>query len=57
MKKDARLQIRLPQNLKKRLQEYVDRHHTDLSSLVVRLLTRLLEEDERRKNPPDAEQI
>ena len=57
MKKDGRLQLRLPLSLKKRAQDYAVRHHTDISALVIRFLTKLLEEEERQKNPVDAEQV
>ena len=57
MKKDGRLQLRLPLSLKKKAQAYAARHHTDISALVIRFLTRLLEEEEKKKNPVDAEQV
>jgi len=57
MKRDGRLHIRLPENLKKEVQLYAERHHTDITTLVTRFFVQLLEHERRQKAPVDAEQV
>lgn len=57
MKKNGRLQIRLPEELKKWATEYSKKRHTTVSELVTRFFVRLREEEDRKHNPVDAEQI
>lgn len=57
MRKDARLQIRLPSELKEWVQGYARANHTDVSAVVVRFLVRLREAKEQESVPVDAEQI
>ena len=57
MKKNGRLQIRLPDELKKWALEYTKSRHTTVSELITRFLVRLREEEERKHHPVDAEQI
>lgn len=54
-KKDARLQVRLPRELKDWVQEYAKQRHTDVSELVTRFFVRLREEEKQKHL--DAEQI
>lgn len=49
-----RLNLRIDPELKEKMQEYADRHHTSLSELVMRFFVRLLQEEESKH---DAEQI
>jgi len=56
MKRDGRLQIRLPDGLKQAVQAYAERNHTSISALVIRFFTRLLDEEEKNKSV-DAEQV
>ncbi len=56
MKKNGRLQIRVPQDLKKWAQKYAEKNHTNISMLVTRFFYKLREE-EQRKQPIDVEQI
>lgn len=57
MKKNARLQIRLPKELKDWVQEYAKGKHTDVSTLVVRFFVRLRDADQERRHPTDADQV
>jgi len=43
MSEKARLQLRIPEELKKQMQEYCMRKNTNMSSLVIRFFNRLLE--------------
>jgi hypothetical protein len=54
MKKDGRLQIRVPQDLKEWVQKYAEDKHTDISTLVVRFFVRLREAETQKQ---DADQI
>jgi hypothetical protein len=56
-KSDDRLHIRLPGDLKQRILEFAQRKNTTVTELIVRFLTRLLEEEAKKENPVDAEQI
>lgn len=56
MARDGRINIRLPLELKARMQEYCERKHTTISELVIRFFVRLLEEDKKQRQV-DAEQI
>jgi hypothetical protein len=51
---DSRIELRVPGPLKDWVIDYARRHNTTVSALVIRFLTRLMEE--QRKNE-DAEQI
>jgi len=53
--KDARAHIRLPDSLKEWAVGYAKEHNTTVSALVTRFLTRLQQEDAKRRS--DAEQI
>lgn len=55
MRKDGRIQIRVPEELKRWVQDYVEKNHTDISALITRFLVRLKTEEENK--PVDAEQI
>lgn len=57
MKKDSRIYLRLPDELKQEVQEYADKNHTTVSDLVIRFFTKLLAEDRRLREHVDAEQI
>lgn len=57
VKSDARMEIRLPKELKHEVEEYAKRNHTRISALVIRLLTALIDADKKIQNPEDAEQI
>ena len=57
-KKDERIYLRLPADLKEKMQEYAKRKHTTLSELTIRFFTKVLEEDERlQRQPVDADQV
>lgn len=55
--KEERLYLRIDPHLKVEMQEYCVRNHTTITDVVTRFFVRLLEEDERRRTTPDAEQI
>jgi hypothetical protein len=57
MKKNGRLQIRIPEELKKWVQKYAERNHTDVSTLVTRFFVKLKEEEKKKDFPIDAEQV
>lgn len=39
------------------MQEYAAQHHTSLSDIITRLMVRVLEAEEAKKRPKDAEQV
>lgn len=49
-----RVNLRIDAELKAKMQEYADKHHTSLSELVTRFFVRLLQEE---KKDDDVEQI
>lgn len=52
---DARAHVRLPETLKEWSVAYAKEHNTTVSALVVRFLTRLQQEDAKRR--ADVEQV
>lgn len=54
---NARIQVRLPAELKGEVESYAKRNHIKISHLVVRLLYDLIKVDNELGNPVDAEQI
>lgn len=57
-KKNDRIYLRLPHDLKAKVQEYANRKRTTVSELTIRFFTQLLDEDERlRRQPVDADQV
>jgi hypothetical protein len=52
-----RLHLRIPQALKERMQAYAKRNHTTLSALVTRFFNTLLQAEEEKRNPTDADQV
>lgn len=57
-KNNDRAHIRMPADLKRWVVQYTKRRNVTLSSLVVRHLTDLRDEEEReREHPIDAEQV
>lgn len=54
---NARIQVRLPAELKVEVESYAKRNHIKISHLVVRLLYDLIKVDNELGNPVDAEQI
>lgn len=57
MRKDARLQLRVSEDLKREIQEYAERNNTDISTLVTQFFVRVLEDERSRLSPVDAEQV
>jgi hypothetical protein len=57
MKNDSRAHVRLPYDLKQKIQDYAHRHNTTLSALATQYFTYLLQEEDRQKYPIDAEQV
>ena len=58
LSKTERLNLRIDAELKRQVQEYCERAHTSLSSLVTRFFVRTLEvEREVERENTDAEQI
>lgn len=55
--KGDRLYLRIKPELKEKVQEYCARNHTNITDVVTRFFVRLLEEEMRKNNPTDAEQI
>ncbi len=53
---DSRLELRIPTQLKDWVAEYARARHTTVSALIVRFITRLMEEEKKKKSE-DAEQI
>jgi hypothetical protein len=53
---DSRLELRIPTQLKDWVAEYARARHTTVSALIVRFITRLMEEEKKKKSE-DVEQI
>jgi hypothetical protein len=54
---NERISIRLPSKLKGEVRDYVAHKHEKITTLIVRLLSELIEHDKKQKDAPDAEQI
>jgi len=57
MHRDSRLYLRIDDKLKQAMLKYAKRHHTTLTDVVTRVFMKLLEDEKRRNQPPDAPQI
>jgi antitoxin component of RelBE/YafQ-DinJ toxin-antitoxin module len=58
MARTERLNLRMDERLKKKIQAYCERNHLTISDLVTQHFVRLLEQDQQeRSKKKDAEQI
>ena len=53
---DSRLELRIPTELKDWVAQYARGRNTTVSALIIRFITRLMEEEEKKRTK-DAEQI